>query len=244
MRFTPITADHFADFHRAFRGDTAETFEVCAKCGGACEFNKIGTLMPGEREYMAAFSGLSAAEFTAKYLDIIQMDDGMELDVLRLINGCPFLDRGTFECNCREFKVILCEIYPIDFQILQGRVFFGIDDWCPIADTLRFRRHFLELGVAAISKLPVPTAWYEHVARYDDLHFDYHALEAYRANRSEPQTFTLQELLRFQRAGLENDPRERFHPYPTEVVSCDPTLSLGPAPAVLPLEGSPSEGRN
>jgi Fe-S-cluster containining protein len=243
MRFTPITADHFADFHRAFRGDTDETFKVCAKCGGACEFNKIGTLMPGEREYMAAFAGLSTVEFTARYLDVIQMDDGMELDVLRLINGCPFLDRGTFECNCKAFKVILCEIYPIDFQVLQGRVFFGIDDWCPIADTLRYRRHFLELGVAAISKLPVPAAWYEHVAQYDDLYFDYLALEAFRTDRSKPQTFTKKELLSFQRTGLENDPKERFHPYPAEVVTYDPTLSLGLAPGVLPLEGGPADGR-
>src|ERR1044071_433371 len=124
MRFAPLPAYHFAAFHRAFQGDTLETFRVCSKCGGACEFNKIGTLMPGEREYMAAIAGLSVDEFTAKYLDFLLMEDGTELDVLRLINGCPFLDRGTFECNCREYKVILCEIYPIDFQILDGRVCF------------------------------------------------------------------------------------------------------------------------
>ncbi|HTG35665.1 MAG TPA: YkgJ family cysteine cluster protein [Thermoanaerobaculia bacterium] len=213
---------HFAEFHRVFRGDTPETFMVCAKCGGACEFNKIGTLMPGEREYMAALSDLSVAEFTAKYLDVVRMDNGIELDVLRLINGCPFLDRGTFECNCREYKVVLCEIFPIAFYVLEGRVHFGIDDWCPIADTLRFRRHFLEVGVSAVSKIPVPVEWYEHVALYDDLYFDYHALELYRTDRAKPQTFTMEELLRFQRTGLDNDPKERFHPYPGEVVVYEP----------------------
>lgn len=232
MRFTAVPMHHFAEFHRVFRGDTPETFTVCAKCGGACEFNKIGTLMPGEREYMAALSGLSVAEFTAKYLDVIRMDDEMELDVLRLINGCPFLDRGTFECNCREYKVVLCEIFPIDFHVLEGCVHFGIDDWCPIADTLRFRQHFLKVGASAVSKIPVPVEWYEHVALYDDLYFDYHALESYRTDRSKPQTFTLEELLRFQRTGLDNDPKERFHPYPEEVVVYESERCLPPGRAL------------
>jgi uncharacterized protein len=218
MRFESIPAECFAEFHRSFHGDTPDTFAVCAHCGGACEFNKIGTLMPGEREYMAAAAGLSVTEFTARFLDVILTADGMELDVLRLVNGCPFLAPGTFACNCREYKVILCEIYPIAFHVWQGRIHFAIDDWCPLADTLRFRSHFTEVGIPAISKLPVPVQWYEHVARYDHLYFDYVALEAARRDRAAPETFTLAKLLGFQRAGLENDPRQRFHPYPSEVV--------------------------
>lgn len=234
MRFEPIPARYFAEFHSSFRGDTQSTFMVCAKCGGACEFNKIGTLMPGEREYMAAEAGLSVGELSAKYLDVLEMGDGMELDVLRLINGCPFLDPGTFECNCREYKVVLCEIYPVGFNIRDGQVRFAIDDWCPLADTLRFRKHFSDAGVSAVSRLPVPLEWYQHVARYDELYFDYQVLEAYRRDRSQPQTFTLDELLGFQRAGLENDPRERFHPYPAEVVS---NHALG-APGTAPHRGA------
>jgi Fe-S-cluster containining protein len=219
MRFDPIPQDAFAEFHRSFRGDTPETFTVCARCEGACEYNKIGTLMPGEREYMAAAAGLSVDEFRSRFLDTVEMPGGVELDVLRLINGCPFLDRGTFECNCRAFKVVLCEIYPIGFSVVDGEVRFSIDDWCPISDTLRFRRHFIEAGVAAVSKLPVPVAWYEQVALYDDLYFDYYALEATREERSKPKAFTFEELVCFQRAGLEHDPKERYHPFPLEVVS-------------------------
>lgn len=227
MRFEAIPSEHFAEFHSAFRGDTYETFPVCAKCGGACEFTKIGTLMPGEREYMAAAAGLSLDEFIAKYLDVLVMEDGMELDVLRLINGCPFLDRGTFECGCRKYKVVLCEIYPVGFFVHEGQVEFEIDAWCPLADTLRFRRQFSEVGIPAVKKLPVPVEWYQYVARYDELHFDYHTLEAQRQDRSKPQIFTLEELLSCQRAGLENDPKERFHPYPLEVIHYQPpTIAL------------------
>ena len=144
MRFDPIPAEHFIEFHRSFNGDTPEIFQVCRGCGGACEFTKIGTLLPGEREYMAQAAGLPVEEFHERYLDTLLMEDGRELDVLRLIDGCPFLDRGTFECNCRRYKVVLCEIYPIGFHVEESRVHFTIDDWCPLADTLRFRRHCIE----------------------------------------------------------------------------------------------------
>jgi Fe-S-cluster containining protein len=216
MRFRPIPARYFAEFHRTFQGDTSATFMVCDKCGGACEFNKIGTLMPGEREYMARKIGLSASEFSRRNLDVLVMEDGTELDVLRLINGCPFLKSGR--CTCREYKVVLCDIYPIGFHVRDGQVEFEVDDWCPLADTLRFRAHFLDRAIAAVSRLPVPIEWYHHVERFDHLNFDYLALEAYRRDRSLPQTFTLDELLRFQRPGKEAGPKERFHPFPSEVV--------------------------
>jgi hypothetical protein len=229
MRYKPISRKKFKEYHRAFSGDTIETFKVCAACGGACEHTKIGTLMPGEREYMATEAGFSVTEFTERFLDVIVMDDGMELDVLRLCDGCPFLAPGTFECTCRRFKVVLCEIYPITFHVEDGRVHFEVDDWCPISDTLRFRRHFLEVGVAAFSRLKASISWYQNVARYDELHFDYKALEAYRKSRWKLQTFTFEELLRCQRADLAHDPKERLHPYPGEVIVYEPPVVLRPA---------------
>lgn len=245
MRFENLPAHLFAEFHRSFRGDTADTFKVCAACGGACEFNKVGTLMPGEREYMADVAGLSVDEFSEKYLDFIRMESGRELDVLRLINGCPFLNRGSFKCDCREYKVILCEIYPLAFYVRQGIVHFELDDWCPIADTLRFRRHFLEVGVPAVQKLGAPVEWYECVARYDDLYFDYVALQAYRKDLNKPQTFTMEELLRFQRTGQENNPKERFHPYPDEVVpyATAPGLTLPLLPVLQAAEDEKEKKR-
>jgi uncharacterized protein len=236
MRYKPISRKRFKEFHRAFNGDTKETFKVCSACGGACEHTKIGTLMPGEREYMAAEAGFSVFEFTERFLDVIVMKDGMELDVLRLIDGCPFLAPGTFECTCRRFKVVLCEIYPIAFHVEDGRVRFEIDDWCPIADTLRFRQQFLDLGVAAFSRLQAPVGWYQNVARYDDLHFDYKALEVSRKSRWKPKTFTFKELLRCQRADLANEPKERLHPYPNEVVAYQPPVALRPAMVKAPEE--------
>jgi uncharacterized protein len=217
MKFEQIPAHLFAEFHKSFQGDTSDTFNVCFACGGACEFNKIGTLMPGEREYMAGAAGLSVDEFSEKYLDFIRMENGRELDVLRLINGCPFLNKGSFTCDCREYKVVLCEIYPLAFYVRHGVVHFELDDWCPIADTLRFRRRFLEVGVPAVQRLGVPVEWYECVARYDDLYFDYVALQDYRKDVNKAQTFTIEELLGFQRTGQENNPKERFHPYPGEI---------------------------
>lgn len=224
MRFEPIPAEAFAEFHRSFHGDNPITFEVCERCGGACEFTKIGTLLPGEREYMAQMTGIPVDEFSEKFLDVLVMSDGMELDVLRLINGCPFLDRGTFECNCRAYKVVLCDIYPIGFHVQDGQVTFEIDDWCPLSDTRRFRQLF-EAGIPAIWRLPVPIKWYEYVAQYDELHFDYEALQALGRDPAKSYRITLAELLRFQRSGLAHDPKERFHPFPAELVSPEPVRS-------------------
>lgn len=224
MRFEPTPAECFAEYHRTFRGDTEDTFPVCKACGGACEYNKIGTLMPGEREYMAGIKGMPVAEFSERYLDIIVMNDGTELDVLRLVDGCPFLDKEsrdgkppTYACTCRDFKVVLCDIYPIAFHFRGGKVRFEIDKWCPIADTLPFRRHFLEVGVPAIERLPVPVTWYQHVARYDHLYFDYEKLQVSRRDPSRLNVYSFQELLTYQRAANEHDPIERYHPYPAEI---------------------------
>jgi Fe-S-cluster containining protein len=245
MRFERIPACLFAEFHKSFQGDTSDTFKVCLACGGACEFNKVGTLMPGEREYMAEAAGLSVDEFSARYLDFVRMENGRELDVLRLINGCPFLNRGSFKCDCREYKVVLCEIYPLAFYVRQGVVHFELDDWCPISDTSRFRQRFLEVGVPAIKKLAVPVEWYECVARYDDLYFDYLVLQAYRKDVNKPQTFTIEELLSFQRTGQENNPKERFHPYPAEVepYAATPRLALPLLPVLQPTQDEEEKTR-
>ena len=255
MRFTPIPTEYFAEFHRTFHGDTIETFPVCKACEGACEYNKIGTLMPGEREYMASVMGLSVTEFSERFLDIIVMDDGKELDVLRLIDGCPFLDKESrngqppsYACTCKEFKVVLCDIYPIAFHARDGKVQFVIDDWCPISDTLPFRRYFWEVGVPAIERLPVPVEWYESVARYDHLYFDYKALQESRRDPSKLHTYTFQELLGYQRQANEHDPKERYHPYPIELAPHVSPHSPEPAtqkrPGLLPiLVGEPPHGR-
>ncbi len=39
--------------------------------------------------------------YLEKYLDVIKMEDGTELDVLKLIHGCQFLNKSTYECECR-----------------------------------------------------------------------------------------------------------------------------------------------
>ena len=246
MRFKPIPTEYFAEFHRTFHGDTMATFPVCEACEGACEYNKIGTLMPGEREYMAGVMGLSVAEFSDRFLDVIIMDDGKELDVLRLIDGCPFLDKESrngqppsYACTCKDFKVVLCDIYPIAFHVRDGKVQFVIDDWCPLSDTLPFRRYFWDVGVPAIERLPVPVEWYESVASYDHLYFDYKSLQESGRDPSKLHTYTFQELLAYQRQANEHDPKERYHPYPTEVAPHVSPHGSEPAtqrrPGLLPI---------
>jgi len=109
--FKKIPMHMYENFHKMFSGSNQNTFEICRKCGGACEHNKIGTLLPGEKEYMANKMGISISEFKLRYLDLLKMDDGTLVHVLKLGELCPFLNKETEECECSDFKPVICKIF-------------------------------------------------------------------------------------------------------------------------------------
>ena len=194
----------FENFHNIFSGSTEKTFNICRKCGGACEHNKIGTLLPGEKEYMTAKLGISIPEFKFRYLDIVEMDDGSRIDVLKLGKLCPFLNRETDECECREFKPILCKIYPVVFKVEEEGVNFIIDSWCQLSKKKECRTYF-ETAIPLFSALPVPAEWFRYVAGYDNLCFDYDQLKLHRKGKKPCEVFSLQELLDLQKDDSEAD---------------------------------------
>ncbi len=186
------------NFHNTFSGSTEKTFNICRGCGGECEHNKIGTLLPGEKEYMAAKLGISVSEFKGRYLDFLEMDDGTRIDVLKLGKLCPFLNRETEECGCREFKPILCKIYPVVFKVEGERVNFIIDSWCQLSMKKECRSYF-EAAIPLFLALPVPAEWFRYVASYDDLCFDYDQLKKHRRGKNPCEVFSLKELLDLQK---------------------------------------------
>lgn len=66
---------------------------------------------------MAEKMGISVSDFKIRYLDILKMDDGTLIHVLKLGKLCPFLNEENEECECRDFKPIFCKIYPIIFTL-------------------------------------------------------------------------------------------------------------------------------
>jgi Fe-S-cluster containining protein len=188
----------YENFHKIFSGSNQNTFNVCSKCGGACEHNKIGTLLPGEKEYMAKKMGISVSEFKLRYLDILKMDDGTLLHVLKLGELCPFLDRETEVCGCRDFKPLVCKIYPVIFTVEEGRVNFTLDYWCQLTKKEVCRNYF-KSAIPLISRLPIPFEWFRHVVSYDDLCFDYDQIRESRKGKNQYAVFTLKELLSFQK---------------------------------------------
>lgn len=167
--FAPIPAGRFQRFHETFLVDT---WDSCALCGGQCEINKIGSLMPGEPEFIAKHLGMDAGKFRDAYLDAIITPYGT-VDVLKLKPGCPFLS-CDFRCTITDVKVVLCEAYPIVFEVTGDEVDFMLDEWCPI---VRLRPQiaalFAERGFPAIRELDAPLDWYRAVATYDSLCVDY-----------------------------------------------------------------------
>lgn len=212
MRFDRIAVQLFDFFHAAFHGDTEMTFGVCSKCGGVCEKSKVGTLMPGEKEYMATEWCLEPAEFARRYLDVIEMKDGTWLNVLKMVDGCPFLTPKTYECSCRRMKPIMCDIYPVVFAVEPDGVRFFLDDWCPLSEVEGIHRYFTEVAIPLLRELPVPVEWYRLVESYDHLYFDYAEIERVRISHQVCEVFPIARLLEFQNPALGVEPIERWCP--------------------------------
>ena len=190
----------YDDFHKMFSGANADTFKVCKDCEGMCEYNKIGTLLPGEKEYMAKKMGISVTEFKIRFLDILRLDDGTQLDLLKLEKLCPFLNRETKECECQNFKPIFCKVYPVVFTVKAGEIKFKLDNWCKLSRKKAFRSHF-EKVIPALYSLPISKEWFIYVASYDNFCFDYNQLEKYR-NGKNIKIFSLGEIVNSERLRL------------------------------------------
>lgn len=202
MIYKKIPVQMYENFHRRFSGSNQNTFKICSECGGACEHNKIGTLLPGEEEYMAEKMGISVSDFKIRYLDVLKMDDGTLIHVLKLGKLCPFLNEETEECECRDFKPIFCKIYPVVFTIEDEKINFTIDSWCKLSRKKVCRSYF-ETAIPLLSGLAVSIEWLKHVISYDDLCFDYNQLEKCRRGKNKYAVFSLEELLSLQKTEIE-----------------------------------------
>ncbi len=218
--FQKIPPERFQAFHQAFNGEGDGIWSVCAQCGGRCELHKIGTLMPGEKEFIASHLGLPVAEFESKYLDRLITPRGT-VDVLKLKLGCPFLD-SQYHCILADkmVKPVLCEVYPIVFEVdvIGGTeqapelaVKFLADEIdCPLMHTTfqwrgrtvqnlrwrEYRQYFETKGIELLSQVGASASWYWTVAQYDSENFDYRALERIRrVPVDQYATFTLDEII-------------------------------------------------
>ncbi len=202
MIFKRIPMYIFENFHNMFSGSSENTFKICQECRGACEHDKIGTLLPGEKEYMAEKMGISVSEFEVRYLDILKMNDGTKLHVLKLGKLCPFLNEDTEKCECRNFKPILCKVYPVIFTIEANKINFVIDDWCQLSRKKSCRTYF-ESVMPLLSSLPLSIEWFRYVVSYDGFSFDCSKLEKSRNVKKRCEIYLLEELLSLKKNEIE-----------------------------------------
>ncbi len=216
----PVPVERFFGFHQSFDGEGNGMWDICAQCGGRCEQHKIGTLMPGEKDYIAAQLNLPLTDFEARYLDRLVTPRGT-VDVLKLNPGCPFLD-SCYHCTLADVQIkpVLCEIYPVVFEVdvvggteeaPQLEVRFLVDEIdCPLMHHTyqwashrvhnpkweEYRTYFQMKGTERLRKVGAPAAWYWIVAQYDNENFDYHALERLRkVSATQYGVFTLEDLM-------------------------------------------------
>ena len=201
--FKKISAERFGEYHRAFKGET----QCCNCCGGKCEFKKIGSLIPGEVEFIAKGIRCTPEEFRNRYLDAIETSFGV-VEVLKLKPGCPFLD-SKHACSLGQLKVVMCDIYPVVFQVSGQQVDFFLDEWCPIVSHRSqvishlhedVAGRFESKGIPAFQRIEAPLDWYRAVAIYDHLYVDYDKLLQKRVGDLKYKIFTLDEIKRCQAA--------------------------------------------
>ncbi len=193
--FRNIPLKRFKEFHAAVQGE-GWWWEACAECEGKCEYNKIGSLLPGEKEFLARELDVPLQVFADKYLDKLVTPLG-SIDVLKLKDGCPFLD-AEWRCTIKEIKVALCETYPVAFYMKEGKVAFFIDPWCPLTRRKDVREYFETVAVPALVKLNVPDKWYKAAVLYDEHNFDYKTIEKERMDTPDGlkcRSFTLDYLM-------------------------------------------------
>lgn len=190
--FAKIPKEKFQEFHASIEGE-GWWWGLCADCGGRCEYNKIGSLVPGEKEFIAGELGMSVRAFADKYLDRLVTPLGT-IDVLKLKDGCPFLD-SEWRCVIKKIKVVLCETYPVAFYIKDERVEFFIDPWCPLSRRQDIRDYFEKVVMPALKKLDAPVAWYKAATLYDEHNFDYKTIELERKDGLKCRSFTLDYLM-------------------------------------------------
>jgi Fe-S-cluster containining protein len=197
----------FSDYHSNFKGDMED---ACACCGGKCEQYKIATLLPDEKDYMASHFGIPVSEFEDRFLDRLDTPYGF-VDVLKMKDRCPFLD-SEYSCLAGEVKPVLCDSYPIIFDVRGSRVQFKLD-WhnCSAVRLEKYSssmRKFAREGIKALRNLKVPGQWWKIVQLYDNYDYDYAGFERERS-RPGYETFPLETVLGYACNGHEAEARRK-----------------------------------
>lgn len=190
--FRQVAKTAFRQFHREFNGE-GDWWGICNKCGGQCEQHAIGSLMPGEKEFIASWLKTTISEFEDLYLDKIVTSIG-EVDVLKMTTYCRFLDSG-FHCIIKPVKVVLCDVYPVAFEVINDRVDYYIDDLCPLSKVPKAAEYFKNVAVPALRRLNAPVEWYRAVALYDHFNFDYSKIKREQQDINRYESFTLEQIL-------------------------------------------------
>ncbi len=152
MSLPKIEPEVFERFHAEFSGDTTSSFRVCASCGGACEYSLMSTLLPGEAEFMSSKKGMDLSAFRDAFLDGVLVE-GEVMDVLKCSDPCEFLNKDNKTCTILGYKPIDCLIYPITFELVDGKWDAILDDECPLAQNREASRFFWEVGLQLVRKL-------------------------------------------------------------------------------------------
>ncbi len=100
----------------------AEKLFECKRCGFCCQGESTVSLSPEEQERIAAFLGLSLAEFLSTYT----VRRGKRVEMKTMNGHCIFYDEGESLCRIHPVKPFHCRQWPLHPSILRDAESFEI----------------------------------------------------------------------------------------------------------------------
>ena len=91
--------------------------------------------------------------------------------------------------------MILCDIYPIVFEVKRKTIKFSLDNWCPIVRYVpELSDQFAQKGIPALSQLNAPLEWYKAVELYDGFCVDYYKIFSLRKSNLDYVVISLDQI--------------------------------------------------
>lgn len=154
----------FEKLHEKINGDF---FFLCNKsCAGMCERFYLSYFLPGEDKFIAKKLNMDLDTFRDKYVTVLKFKDGSKINLLKIINPCPFLDTH-YHCTLEEAKakLLACKMYPFCMSIEHDHQYNYLDFHCALVWSKQLPEKFVKETKKAIDELNLPKKWLKNISR-------------------------------------------------------------------------------
>jgi Fe-S-cluster containining protein len=159
-------------------------YQLCnSHCSGMCERFYLSYYMPNEDKYIARKLRLPIDVFRKKYVTVLKFSNGSKINLLKIANPCPFLDKH-FQCMLEKTnsKLIACKMYPFYVGLKNNRLYYSLDYHCPLTWNKLLSKKFILTTKKTLKQLKLPRQWLMNVQKLNYF-YDYSKLTRLNQNQ-------------------------------------------------------------